>query len=235
MKITVTTLNLQGFESWQDHQPHVLEYLRRLDPDIILLQEVVYLPEISPHTQAKLLQRALRYPFFHSSVSRLQKDLTYDVYREGLAVMSKYPIVNSDVCVLKHDPRDQHNRLVQFIDMQMDAVTVKLANVHLSLTHPIDFATPQLNEIFDMLDARHEKRIIAGDFNLDNLAHIRRVHEQYVSSSSMNTSLTHPSTNQQIDYILIPKGSQFQRVSLSDDTLSDHRAVTATIEYVDAD
>ena len=54
----ITTLNLRGFFDWDaPARRRSSTYLRGLDPDVILFQEVVFLPEVSPFSPVELLNR----------------------------------------------------------------------------------------------------------------------------------------------------------------------------------
>lgn len=225
----LTTLNLAGFTDWQQREPKIVEYLKQESPDAIFFQEVVFLPELSPHNQAQLVNKSLGYLFEHSSTTRLQVGEEYPTYREGLAVLSKTPVVKSDTIVLKKVPADEHNRIVQFIDIFVDGQTIQFANVHFSITDFADFATAHLRETLDILEKRDEKRIIIGDFNLSTLDDSKDLWEKDYTSSEQTPYITYPGMNKRVDYVLLPKNYSLQSVTVSDDSLSDHRALTVTI------
>jgi len=104
MGIKLTTLNLQGFTEWETRQPEIVAYLKESDPDVILFQEVLFIPDISPFNQVQLLNQTLQYAYEQSAVTRLQPSPHYRTYREGLAVLSKYPIVKTDTIILRQTP-----------------------------------------------------------------------------------------------------------------------------------
>ena len=228
----ITTLNLFGVDNWQERQPRIIEYIKKTDPDIVFFQEVVYITEVSQYNQVQLLNQDLGYMSEHSSVTRLQVGRIYPVYREGLAFISKLPITKTDTLVLKKAALDEHNRIVQFIDVVIDNELVKFAHVHFSITDVIDFATAHLQEVLEILEARGERRIIIGDFNLDNLDSTKSLWEENYHASTEFDYMSFPSMSKSIDYVLIPKTYEFNIIILSDDTLSDHRAVTADISRV---
>lgn len=230
MYMKLTTLNLQGFTDWQRREPKIINYLKQEDPDLIFFQEVVYIPEISAYNPVQLLNKSLHYLFEHSSITRLQVGLEYPTFREGLSILSRAPITKTDTIILKKAPGDEHNRIVQLADVFMNDRVIKFANVHFSITDVTDFATPHLVETLDILQARGEQRIIAGDFNLSDLENARHVwQDSYVSSESV-PYVSFPSQNKRIDYVLIPKKYSFTNITVSDDLLSDHRALTVTID-----
>ena len=232
----LSSVNLQGFESWETRKPYILNFLREQNADIVLFQEVVFLPEISPFNPAQLLNQELGYLSEHSVISRLQIGIDHPVYREGLAIISKHPIVKSDIVSLQKDPEDECQRFIQLVDISIDETIVKLAHVHFSVTDFTDYATPQLKETLDIIKNRGETRIIAGDFNLEFLEQRAELwQEDYIASTDVPYA-TFPSWKphgKRVDYFLIPKTYQFDSIVTSDESLddliSDHRALTVTI------
>ena len=229
IKMKITTLNLQGFVDWQRREPAIITYLQQTQPDIILFQEVVYLPETSAHNQVQLINKTLRYPYEHTSVTRLQVGLEVETYREGLGMLSKYPVTKTDTIVLKKAPDDEHNRIAQLLDIRHKDITIQLANVHFSLTDTKDFATAHLAETLNILTWRGEERIIVGDFNMADLSTSKHLWQDSYTSSSQFEYVSFPSEEKRIDYFLVPKSFNLRHVGVSNDELSDHRALTAEV------
>lgn len=225
----LTTLNLQGFIDWEARKPAILEYLRAIDPDIIFFQEVVFIPDVSPYNQAQLLNQELGYTYEQSVITRLQPSPLYQTFREGLAVLSKYPIVTTDTIILKQLPGDEHNRIIQCVDIKKNDVIVKCANIHFSISDTVDYATPHFEETLSFFYSHNEERIIAGDFNLTDLSYSSEIWQDRYTPSSDVPYISFPEENKRIDYILAPKNYSIDSVSTSPDGLSDHRAVTAVI------
>lgn len=229
----ITTLNLQGFTDWKARKPLIMDYLTKENPDIILFQEVVFLPEVSAWNQAQILNRELNYPYEHSSVTRLQVGLEYETYREGLAFVSRFPVTTTDTIVLKKAPEDPLNRIIQLIDVVINNQTIKLANVHFSVTDTTDFATAHLQETLAILAEREEERIIIGDFNLTSLDTTTALWRDHYTASTTFPYVSFPGMNKSIDYILVPKSYNLDSVIESGDGLSDHRALTAGISRLE--
>lgn len=226
----LVSLNLQGVVDWQERQPRVAKYLEAEQPDIIFFQEVVYLPSITPQNRVQLLNEQLGFEFENSAVTRLQPSPHYDVFREGLAILSRYPILKSSTIVLKQQPGDEHNRIVQFIDVKIGDEIVKLANVHFSLTDGQDFATAHLLELLEILDSLGEERIIAGDFNMEHLDQLSEYWQAKYRASTVFKYVSSIPDSRQIDHVLIPKQYVFTKFNVSGDGLSDHRALSVAIE-----
>ncbi|MGV9001473.1 MAG: endonuclease/exonuclease/phosphatase family protein [Candidatus Saccharimonadaceae bacterium] len=230
MLLTITSLNLQGFEHWDSRAPHIFEYMQKTKPDVICFQEVVYLPSISSQNPVHLLNEDLHYPYELSEVTRLQKGIEHEVYREGLAVLSHHQVIKSETIILKQAEGDEHNRIVQLLDIQIDSgLIVKIANIHLSVTNTIDYATAQLEEILELLKLRNEKRILIGDFNLSFLENSTELWSKDYKSTCDMSYITFPTENKRIDYALVPNEYLIDSVNVSGDGLSDHRALTVTI------
>jgi len=225
----LTTLNTQGFDNWGARQAFVAEYIAAEKPDIIFFQEVVFLPDTAPFNQVQLLNKVLNYPYELSSVTRLQDSTAYKVYREGLATISRYPIMKSDTIVLQQAEGDEHNRIVQLLDIEIDGEIIQFANIHFSLTDFVDYATAHLVELFEILAARGEQRIIAGDFNMTHLENFEYMWDETYTASTQVPYVTFPAENKRVDYFLIPKSYSFTSITTSGDSLSDHRAVTVEI------
>ncbi len=228
----LTTLNLQGFTDWNDRQPEIIAYLEATKPDVIFFQEVVFIPSVSPYNQMQLLNKELGYSFEHSAVTRLQVGAQYPVFREGLAILSNYPVISTDTIVLQKAEGDEHDRIAQLIDIDLNGTVIKLANVHFSLSDTVDYATAHLTETLGVLTARGEERIIAGDFNLDHLEESVDVWGDRYQATTNVPYVSFPAMNKRNDYMLVPKAYNFSDPVVSGDELSDHRAVTIEIDAV---
>jgi len=226
----ITTLNLQGFEDWEDRQSEILTYLTETNPDVILFQEVVFIPTISPFNQVQLLNKDLCYTYEHSAVTRLQPSREYETFREGLAALSRFPVIKSDTIVLKKTEGDEHNRIIQLLDVEVEGSIVKLANIHFSLSDFTDYATAHLAETLEILQKHDEQRIIAGDFNLDHLESLSALWGDVYEASTKIPYVSYPAMRKRNDYFLVPKSYSFLDITTSRDGLSDHRAVTVEID-----
>lgn len=223
----IISLNLRGFFDWDARLPKIVEYLADEAPDVVLLQEVVFLPGISPLTNLDQLHAAAGFAHRHAAVDRLQPSVEFGLYREGLGILTGLPVIGAESIILKHEDADPHHRLVQFIDIQAES-ELKLANVHFSIRD--DYALHHLEEVLGMLAARGEKRIIAGDFNINHLAdHAKLWRDDYVLSTQILDYVSFAESNQAEDYFLVPKEYELKSVTVSEDGLSDHRALAAEI------
>lgn len=223
----LTTLNLYGFFDWKERETNILTYLQKTQSDIIFFQEAVFLPSESIYSQPAILNEILAYEYVHIAIPRLQDSVHYPEYREGLAVLSKFPIVKTEVLSFKKKLADPHQRVVQCIDVKVEDKIVKYANIHLSVGE--EFSMPQLEELFEIFKARGEKRIIVGDFNMSNLEAHADIWGNDYSLSTNTPYISFPGKNECIDYFLVPSLYSVEDVEVSGDGLSDHRAVTIVL------
>jgi endonuclease/exonuclease/phosphatase family metal-dependent hydrolase len=226
----ITSLNLQGYEDWQERQPAIIAYLRAVQPDIVIMQEDVYLPDISPLSPSEALNKELHFPFRHSAITRLQTSPLTPYYREGLTIFSKLPVTNSQSLILKQDPLDEHQRIIQCFDVQTEHGIAQLANIHLSIEDNFPFPVAQLEELLEILSQRGEQRIIGGDFNIRNLeAHQALWAEDYTATTTI-PYISYPAENKRIDYFLVPNRYTLTNLAVSTtEHLSDHRTLTIDI------
>jgi endonuclease/exonuclease/phosphatase family metal-dependent hydrolase len=231
----IISLNLRGFFDWEARLPLILKYLERERPEVVLLQEVVFLPDQSPFAQVDLLNQAAGFEHRHSSISRLQGSKQFGAYREGLAVLSRLPVTGSETIILLHEQDDPHNRLVQFFDIEdAEGRAWKFANVHLSVRD--DYALHHLEEVLGILKARGEKRIIGGDFNMNHLErHANLWRREYVLTTEIEQYVSFAASHQANDYFLVPNEYTLGRIELSEDGLSDHRALAVEVTPVAAE
>lgn len=226
----ITSLNLQGFDHWQERQPEIVTYLEAMQPDVVMMQEDVYLPDISPLSPSASLNQELLFPYHHSAITRLQDSPSTPYYREGLTIFSKLPVTSSEALILKQDPRDQHQRIMQCFDVQTADSVVQLANIHLSIEDDFPFSSVQLEEVLEILAARGEQRIIGGDFNIRDLEALRSLWEADYNATTETPYISYPADNKRVDYFLVPKRYSITKTEVSTtEYLSDHQALTINL------
>jgi endonuclease/exonuclease/phosphatase family metal-dependent hydrolase len=231
----ITSLNLQGFDHWQERQPAIVTYLETMQPDVIMMQEDVYLPDISPLSPSASLNQELPFPYHHSAITRLQDSPSTPYYREGLTIFSKLPVISSEALILKQDPRDQHQRIMQCFDVQTADGVVQLVNLHLSIEDDFPFSSVQLEEVLEILATRGEQRIIGGDFNIRDLEAHHALWEADYNTTTDTPYVSYPADNSRLDYFLAPKRYTITNTTISNtEYLSDHRALTIDISLATA-
>ncbi len=229
MQLKIVSLNLAGYKDWQSREQKVVDFFNEANPDMLLLQEVHFDAKVSALNQAVSLNALLARPFTHSqtTISNFYQTSSGRIYREGLSVLSAFPIENSEVVVLNKNHDDKHPRIVQNIDIEVGGKSIHLSNIHLSDNK---YSVEQFEEFLGILKAREERRIIAGDFNIFRLQDYAQLYgSEYVASIDFKDYVSFPSEGNTLDYILTPKAAQFTSLKAVDG-LSDHSALLFEID-----
>lgn len=229
MQLTLLTLNLAGYKDWAAREPEIIKALNQVNADVALLQEVRYDPSISPLTQANYINSLLDMPYEYSvsDVSRFYAPSVAEPYREGLAILSKFPLHNPEMLALAKAADDKHTRIIQNVDVDVHGTMLGLTNIHFSNNQ---YSASQLEETLNILSERNATNIIAGDFNIFNINDQRvSFDDKYSVSTDSMPYISFPAENRTLDYILLPRTLHFVDIKTLDD-VSDHAGVLAAIE-----
>jgi endonuclease/exonuclease/phosphatase family metal-dependent hydrolase len=143
--------------------------------------------------------------------------------REGLAVLSKYPITDSEIIVLKKHTDDKHTRIIQKVSLLVDGQMTNFTNVHFSNN---DYSDEQLEETLKITKSRDETSVILGDFNIFDIQTVRDLYsDDYRVSTDFYQYVSFPSENVTLDYVLVPRDYGFSSLNIGEN-LSDHNALT---------
>lgn len=224
----VTSLNLAGYKNWSERESNIVSYLQTTNSDVVFLQEVKFDTEYSPFTQSRYLNSLLSTPYPHSqtSVSRIFESSGSES-REGLAVLSKYPIIDSETIVLKKRADDKHTRIIQKVSLSIDGKVINFTNVHFSNN---DYSDEQLAETLKITKARDETSVILGDFNIFDIQTVGHLYSSdYIASTEISQYISFPAENETLDYVLIPKTFTCTSINVGKN-LSDHNALTIELD-----
>ena len=230
MNMKLTSLNLAGYKDWPQREQMIVEYFDSIAPDMLFLQEVKFDASVSALNQAKLINSKLKvgYPYVQVAISRIYLASDGTEAREGLAVLSKYPIRQSEILVLNKHDDDKHTRIIQNVDVDIEGKVTGYTNVHLSNNQ---YAKEQLEELLKILTKRNEERIIVGDFNISDLTVVNHLFEsKYISSAEFTEYVSYPSENARFDYVLLPKTYRYTSMSIGEG-LSDHNSLTLEVAH----
>ena len=102
MKIKILNLNIWNYTSFDHRMPKIVKFIKKHDPDIVVLQEIRDDVQFNKKgdNQAKQLNRELgysHYAFYSITDKRKERPGKYRRFcREGTAVLSKFPIINTE-------------------------------------------------------------------------------------------------------------------------------------------
>ena len=144
--------------SWHKTQsPTLFKLIDQQKPDIIFLQELV-----KKHTQ-----RA--FPW-------LKADYPYQIGTPPVGILSKYPIVSSEILHLAGHPETQQRAIIKFneqevviYNMQATGPWLKLSKKWRFLKIPVykyDKRSPEIQDLVQRVERETLPVIVAGDFNM---------------------------------------------------------------------
>ncbi len=228
MSISFISLNLCGGTDWKSRLPNIVDFLNTHHADIVLLQEV-RLNESTSLNQASEINRLLAdsFPYINSAISRFYRPSVGEPYREGLTILSRHPMANSEVVILNQALDDRHSRIIQLADIVFENNPVTVCNVHFSNNvHSVE----QLSETLSIIENRSKNTVIAGDFNIFSLSDNKSLYDsRYTSSTEVGEYISFPTESKTLDYVLVPKPMNFSSFETVPG-LSDHSALLFTVD-----
>jgi endonuclease/exonuclease/phosphatase family metal-dependent hydrolase len=149
--LRVLTLNLlNDLTSWQERRPLILAEIRDFEPDLVAFQEV----SMPGDTLAGLVDGLQGYSVHGCPKFNLR------MHREGIAILSRLPVVGTDILYLGRQGRVAQRILVRWGEQQL-----VFANTHLYWS-PVDdpIRLNQVRRLLTWLDPGLPT-ILCGDFN----------------------------------------------------------------------
>lgn len=164
-RLRVLTWNLWWqFGPWRARLPAIIETVRRLDPDVMGLQEVWRIADGTDGTHLRLAA-ALGYAQVYES------RVDFDGVAFGLAVLSRWPIAGHEAIALPAPDNKQEFRSVLRADIEGPRGPIQLFTTHLNWRlDESDVRQTQVRELVEFVarsPARSYPAVICGDFNAD--------------------------------------------------------------------
>ncbi len=188
----------------------IIKYLKKLDADIICLQEVLY-------NQFAVLKQSLKVDgVFAANINK--PTLMY-----GIATLSKNEILDKEHVFLK-SKGEQRGFLHTNIFSKHCCIDVM--NTHLGLDK--DERKEQLNQIIDYTNRLRKAKVICGDFNEKNIF-INTFNDSAIYTNNQSIA-TFEKSNARIDYILVDKTLEIYKYKVDKTNLSDHYPIIVDIK-----
>lgn len=230
--ISLFTLNLWRYYDFEIRFPKIVKTIKENNPDIIFLQEVQLDITQSPLSQAELIKNKLsEYKYSLCSTIYLKDsqkgEKLVSPIQHGMAILSKYPIINSFEYYVKLNEDELEPRSILCCDIDINETTYKFANIHFA--NKEEWAKNQMIDFMHFINLRSEKRIMIGDFNMFNLSNYEELKRGYKSSYDFKKYTSYPKDNGTLDYILIPESQTFQVLKITEEEVSDHKGIYVEI------
>jgi len=239
--ISIFDLNIWNYNApWEVRREGIVQVIRQSDPDLVALQEVTYLSTYAedPHHQADQLlaqlpgYRLIWQPAMYYAPAKEEGAIRW----EGLAIMSRLPIVDHRHIWLsrdREDQRDGHQRIVLGVRAMTAQGPFWLFTTHLSLSARARERT--IVEVYRFVrdTAGGEPFAITGDFNArPDDSPIRflvgeETLERRRSDWADAWACRHPDEpgythsawepNQRIDYLFVPRADMVRQINIAAD------------------
>jgi endonuclease/exonuclease/phosphatase family metal-dependent hydrolase len=150
------------FGSWEQRQSAILEWLRRVDADVIALQEVWAEDEVC---QADIFADSLGMNAVYDNLWVL------DAVGFGNAVLSRWPISGTETLAYVTEPGTQEDRLALRVDIEGPRGPFQVFCTHLNWR--LDHSGPRQDQVRQLAGfvaasrPREYPAVVCGDFNAD--------------------------------------------------------------------
>jgi endonuclease/exonuclease/phosphatase family metal-dependent hydrolase len=229
--LRVVTYNIRHGRGMDDqvNLRRVGEVLRRLNPDIVALQEVDQVTQRSGGVdQAKALAAQL------GLQSTFGPFMDFEGGKYGMAILSRFPILKTKILEL---PPGNEPRIALGAELQLpDGSQLLVINVHFDWVRDDRFRWVQAQAVKQMLDTWPTPYLLLGDFNdLPESRTVKMLGEGLREAvKPENDALTFSSTRpeQEIDFIFAGPSSRWlvrQVEVIQEPMASDHRPVVANL------
>ncbi len=258
-ELTVVTCNMMGMKpntQWDNRLALQIDQLSALKPDFVLLQEVCEtLDGNGGDNMALTLAAGLSqclpdsYEYYFAPT-----DISWGEFQEGIAIVSRYPILQSGFRVLTPGALE---RKVIWIHVETETGLVNLFCTHLSYRDDHEHIRMQqvqeIHEFIEGIETFHPAyaTLVCGDFNClpDSAPYIAMINDESDHSFIDCYRFLHPDRNgytfpsdhpeKRVDFIFLRQGGNLQPMSAStvleistDDGLypSDHLSLVVRLE-----
>lgn len=210
----------------------IVNAIRQQKPDLVALQEVdVNTKRSGPVNQATEIGKRLGMQAYFA------KALDYGGGEYGVAILSKYPLSETNVLLLPQgaDPKSEQRVLASGKVRLPGGLVIRFGSTHLDVRNA-QTREAQVREIAAFAGRQQEPFLVAGDFNATPESSAIQVLDQHFTRSCQDCGFTIPviNPNRVIDFIAYSKGSPFKALStqvIPERYASDHLPVVAELAY----
>lgn len=219
MKLRVMTFNTQHCKNYISKRidyKSIIDLINKYKPDIIGLNEMYNIPN-----QTHLIA-GNKYNYYFSKASNL-------IMPYGNSIISKYDIVNNKIIKIKYSKSFKYteNRSILKSTININNKLLNVYVIHFGLTS-IEKEIG-INTLINNLD---DNSIVLGDFNMNTDNKLMKPLCNKLINCTDNDSYTYPSDNPKykLDHIFVSKNIKVINSFVTDEIVSDHKALIADIE-----
>ncbi|HLQ98769.1 MAG TPA: endonuclease/exonuclease/phosphatase family protein [Sphingobacterium sp.] len=209
------------------------EYIKKLDPDIVALQEVDIntVRERASHQNNKNFIAELGY--YTGMFSSFAKAIPYRGGWYGVGVLSKYPIMATHTYPLPYPEGSKEQRVLQIAKIEIEpSKEIIVANTHLDYPNS-EVRQEQVKFINKKLQNVKEPKLFFGDFNAyPSSIEIKKGMGEWLDISGTDPTVPVKKPKNKIDYIFAyPKQKWEKKYSetLQGVDLSDHLPILVEV------
>lgn len=246
--------NMQFGQVWDDDDPDgapiriedSIRELKQYDGDILLLQEVEQVLEGGkqinpPPNYVKLKEELVGYESAFAYPPEDSRELPFGI---GLAVFSKYPILNTRTVVLPGAPvafefegekTTPTDRILFVAELDIDGTVVTFLNTHLQAYFMINASSndyPEQREIvLKEALAVDGPMVLAGDFNSVDEETLLCDYERAGLRTMQKNKVTWKRMPLVLDHIFYNKDLELKGGTVDEVSASDHHMLVAELKY----
>lgn len=133
--IRILSWNVQDFtnsaiaaDSATANRRQIMEYIKRWQPDIICLQDFSEMKAAGVYSNIAEIRDSLQYPYHYFCVN-INKTPSFGQVGSGVAIFSRYPIVDSGIVPLPQIVFSEH---LAYVDVMVKQKPLRVYNTHLT-------------------------------------------------------------------------------------------------------
>ncbi len=225
MKLRIGSYNIAAGKKCSYNMSLFGADIKKYDLDIVGLQEVDYMTDRNKKQDTmKLISEAsglAHYAYF--------KAIDYQGGEYGLGILSKYPILATELIMLESGNKEQ--RILAHAVIDVDGVKFDFFVTH--LTHDdTSLRNGQFKKLGEIL-ANYHNFILTGDFNTTNFSDYNTIADAGMVNRKDNRIITFPSKGSCLDNIVYSKTAwQFDKGARHVSSHSDHYMLYAEATYL---
>jgi endonuclease/exonuclease/phosphatase family metal-dependent hydrolase len=136
--IRVLTWNVRSFDEWitkkkgaSGHREKMLDFIAGQNPDVVCLQEFLHSHQPTDSCNIPYYQQRLHLPYFAFSHDYTWSNPRNEKYEAGVAILSRYPIVDSMVMFFTRPGGYRSTESLISADLQIGKDTIRVFTTHL--------------------------------------------------------------------------------------------------------